>query len=117
MKNTVGKIQIFIKSGGKKMGDFYKRYSKIRGEDHVQNLQQEGQIAAQIKTKRQKLKMSQQELADLAGVPKSTIGRIEAGLTSPKVETLLKISKALETPFIIDGTSDKGDKQGLFVQL
>jgi XRE family transcriptional regulator, regulator of sulfur utilization len=39
--------------------------------------------------------MFQQELADRIGVPKSTIGRIEAGLTSPRVETLFKISQAL----------------------
>ncbi len=97
------------------MSDFLKKYSKIRGESHVQGLQLEGVIAAQIKTNRQKLKMSQQELANLAGVPKSTIGRIEAGITSPKVETLLKISKALETPFIIDGTTD-GEGRNLYVQ-
>lgn len=54
-------------------------------------------------------------LADLVGIPKSTIGRIEAGLTSPKVDTLLKISKALETPFIIDGTLDSGNNY-LYVQ-
>ncbi len=97
------------------MSDFFKRYSEIRGDDHVKSLQLEGQIAAQIKTKRQALNMSQQNLADLADIPKSTIGRIEAGLTSPKVETLLKISKALETPFIIDGTIDNG-KSNLYIQ-
>ncbi|WP_263364142.1 helix-turn-helix transcriptional regulator [Geobacillus zalihae] len=37
--------------------------------------------------------MSQQELADRIGVPKSTIGRIESGLTSPRVETLLKFRR------------------------
>jgi transcriptional regulator with XRE-family HTH domain len=88
------------------MSDFLKRYAEIRGEDYVQTLKLEGQIAAQIKTKRKSLHMSQQALADLVGVPKSTIGRIEAGLTSPKLNTLLQISKALETPFIIDGTMD-----------
>jgi len=35
--------------------------------------QQEGRIAAQIKTKRQKINISQQELADLADILKSTI--------------------------------------------
>ncbi|WP_246031706.1 helix-turn-helix domain-containing protein [Salibacterium salarium] len=50
----------------------------------MESLQLEGRIAAQIKTKRQKLNMSQQELADLAGIPKSTIGRIEAGQLAPK---------------------------------
>ncbi len=51
------------------MSDFFKKYSKTRGEDHVQGLQLEGVIAAQIKTNRQKLKMSQQELSDLTSVP------------------------------------------------
>ncbi|WP_033012827.1 helix-turn-helix transcriptional regulator [Geobacillus kaustophilus] len=87
------------------MSDFLKKYAAIRGEQHVQKLQLEGTIAAQIKTRRKQLNMSQQELADRIGVPKSTIGRIEAGLTSPRVETLFKISQVLNTPFIIDGTS------------
>lgn len=95
------------------MGDFFKKYSEIRGDDYVKKLQLEGEIAAQIKTKRQELKMSQQQLADLADIPKSTVGRIEAGLTSPKLETLLKLSKVLETPFVIDGTLDNGN---LYVQ-
>jgi transcriptional regulator with XRE-family HTH domain len=98
------------------MSDFFKKYSKIRGEDYVQGLQLEGKIAAQIKTKRQELGISQQELADLAELPKSTIGRVEAGLTSPKVETLLKISKALGVPFIIDGTID-GENHNLHLQM
>lgn len=91
------------------MSDFFERYAKMRGEQHVQNLQYEGKIAAQIKTQRQQQKLSQQQLADLADLPKSTIGRIEAGITSPKVDTLLQISKALNIPFIIDGTADQKD--------
>lgn len=97
------------------MSNFFQKYSKIRGEDYVKNLQQEGQIAAQIKTKRKSLNLSQQALADLAGVPKSTIGRIEAGLTSPKLDTLLQISKALNIPFIIDGTMDNNNNS--FIEL
>ncbi|WP_117161704.1 helix-turn-helix domain-containing protein [Paraliobacillus sp. X-1268] len=97
------------------MGDFFEKYSEIRGDDYVKNLQLEGEIAAQIKTKRQELKMSQQKLADAAGIPKSTVGRIEAGLTSPKLETLLKISKALDTPFVIDGTLESGNNN-LYIQ-
>lgn len=91
------------------MNEFYKRYSEIRGTEHVQNLQYEGRIAAQIKNKRSSLNMSQQKLADLARLPKSTIGRIEAGLTSPKVDTLLRISKVLDTPFVIDGTEGENE--------
>lgn len=97
------------------MSNFFQKYSKIRGEDYVKNLQQEGHIAAQIKTKRKSLNLSQQALGDLAGVPKSTIGRIEAGLTSPKLDTLLQISKALNIPFIIDGTMENNNNS--FIEL
>ncbi|MBT2218643.1 helix-turn-helix domain-containing protein [Virgibacillus dakarensis] len=98
------------------MSDFFKKYSEIRGENHVQTLQLEGRIAVQIKTIRKSLNLSQQGLADLAGVPKSTIGRIEAGLTSPRVETLLQLSRALDTPFIIDGTNNS-DNHNLYIQV
>jgi len=77
------------------MSDFFKKYAAIRGELHVQKLQLEGTIAAQIKTRRKQLNMSQQELADRIGVPKSTIGRIEAGLTSPRC----KLAHYFGTPF------------------
>ncbi|CAM3228478.1 helix-turn-helix transcriptional regulator [Filibacter tadaridae] len=73
-------------------------------------------ITAQIKTKRKSLNMSQQNLADAAGIPKSTIGRIEAGITNPKVNPLLQISRVLDTPFIIDGTND-GNNSNLYVEL
>ncbi|MFC0297795.1 helix-turn-helix domain-containing protein [Geobacillus jurassicus] len=97
------------------MSDFFKKYASIRGEQHVQRLQLEGTIAAQIKERRKQLNMSQQELADRIGVPKSTIGRIEAGLASPRVETLFKISQALNIPFIIDGTN--GHDHHLHIQV
>lgn len=88
---------------------------KIRGTYHIKSLQLEGCIAAQIETKRQNINISEQELADLADVSKSTIGGIEAGLTRLRVDTLLKISKALETPFIIEGTVGD-DHANFFVQ-
>ncbi|WP_347553254.1 helix-turn-helix transcriptional regulator (plasmid) [Pseudalkalibacillus hwajinpoensis] len=86
------------------MSDVFKKYADIVGNDHVEKLQQQGYIAAQIKKQRRQLKISQQELADRIGKPKSTIGRIEAGLTVPRADTLYSLSKALNIPFIIDGT-------------
>lgn len=99
------------------MSDFLKKYADLRGKDHVKRLQSEGKIAAQIKTERKKQGMSQQTLAEISGVPKSTIGRIEAGLTSPRVDTLMRLSKALNTAFEIDGTADDRDSKNLYVQL
>ncbi|WP_290768082.1 MULTISPECIES: helix-turn-helix domain-containing protein [Exiguobacterium] len=83
----------------------FKKYADIVGNDHVEKLQQQGYIAAQIKKQRRQLNISQQELADRIGKPKSTIGRIEAGLTIPRADTLYSLSKALNIPLIIDGTN------------
>ncbi|TFE02407.1 helix-turn-helix domain-containing protein [Jeotgalibacillus salarius] len=86
------------------MSDFLQKYAGVRGKDHVQKLKTEGVIAAQIKSARKQAGLSQQQLADQAGIPKSTVGRIEAGITSPKVDTLFRLSRVLNTQFIIDGT-------------
>lgn len=37
--------------------------------------------------------LSQQQLANLMCIPKSTIGRIEAGMTIPKLETYKHLQK------------------------
>lgn len=65
--------------------------------EHVKPIYQKGVLAVQIKLARKERKLSQQDLANLAQLPKSIIGRIEAGITSFKVSTLLQISKALGT--------------------
>ena len=48
----------------------FKKYAEIVGNDHVEKLQQQGYIAAQIKKQRRQLNISQQELADRIGKPK-----------------------------------------------
>lgn len=85
------------------MENFLNDYAKLAGKDHVNQLVAEGKLAAQIKTERTKRGLSQQDLANRIHTPKSTIGRIEAGLTSPTVNTLLKISRALDIVLFIDG--------------
>ncbi|MBR3229407.1 MAG: helix-turn-helix transcriptional regulator [Bacilli bacterium] len=39
--------------------------------------------------------LTQQKLSDLSGVIRETIARIEAGITSPQINTLIKILKPL----------------------
>ena len=78
----------------------WKKIWKLRkAVKHTQTLKKpyltlEGDLAAQIKTLQKELGMSQQELADKIGKPKSTIGRIEAGLSVPRADTLYKVSGA-----------------------
>ena len=45
---------------------------------------------------RHKLGLSQRELADLCGIPHSSVARIESGKSSPNISTLLKIYSQLE---------------------
>ncbi len=49
----------------------------------------------QIRTVRTRLKMSQQELADAAGVARQTIGGIEASLYSPSASVAIKLARVL----------------------
>ena len=52
-------------------------------------------VASRIKQNRIEAELTQQELADFAGVDRKTINRIENGHFSPNIETLLRISTAL----------------------
>ena len=45
--------------------------------------------------RRHALKISQRELAELCGIPHSSVARIESGKIVPKLNTLLKIFKEL----------------------
>lgn len=85
------------------MSNFFEEYGQIVGQDKVNDILLEGQLIGQIKKRRKELKLSQEDLARLIDVPKSTIGTIEAGLTSPRTATLLKISRALDIALMIDG--------------
>jgi transcriptional regulator with XRE-family HTH domain len=49
-----------------------------------------------VRSFRQLRGLSQEELAETVGVDRKTISRIEAGLHSTRVSTLLSISAALE---------------------
>lgn len=87
------------------MSSFHDRYAKIRGEQKVEELKQQGQLAALIQQVRKAKGLSQQQLADLMDMPKSTIGRIETGITTPKIETLQALAKALQLTITLNGFS------------
>lgn len=54
-----------------------------------------GDLVAELVAARKRKGLSQAELAVRAGLPQSTIGRIEARLVSPNLETLNKILPVL----------------------
>lgn len=52
-------------------------------------------LIQQFVSRRKQLKISQQELADLLGLPQSTIARIEAETVALRIDTLICIANAL----------------------
>jgi predicted transcriptional regulator len=54
------------------------------------------QIAEQVAQRRTELGLSQQQLARLVGTTQSAIARLERGGRPPRIDTLLRISDALD---------------------
>jgi transcriptional regulator with XRE-family HTH domain len=59
-----------------------------------------GVIAENIKFQRNKLGLSQEDLAFLAGVDRTFVSKIERKQANPSVKTLICLADALEIPFI-----------------
>lgn len=52
-------------------------------------------IGAQIRRRRRELRLTQEELAEMADIAPSFLGHIERGTRKPSVETLVHLSEAL----------------------
>lgn len=79
---------------------------KVR--DEYEKLKPEFNLASSIIETRLKKKMTQEEVASKAGIPQSTVARIE-GLTHgiPKLSTLQKIANALDARLVVKIESKK----------
>jgi transcriptional regulator with XRE-family HTH domain len=53
-------------------------------------------IAEQVSERRKQLGLSQQQLAELTGTTQSAIARLESGGRPPRIDTLLRITNALD---------------------
>jgi len=53
-------------------------------------------IAAQVAGRRRELGLSQSQLAELTGTTQSAIARLESGGRPPRIDTLLRITSALD---------------------
>jgi ribosome-binding protein aMBF1 (putative translation factor) len=70
-------------------------------------------IAEQVVAQRQARDLSQQELAALCGTTQSAIARFERGGRPPRIDTLLRISEALDCELIVEfrpRTKSKGGR-------
>lgn len=54
-------------------------------------------LGINIKKRREKLGLSQQQLADIAGIGLNHLGKIEVAYSKPSLDLLIKIACALKT--------------------
>jgi transcriptional regulator with XRE-family HTH domain len=59
-------------------------------------------IAEQVVEQRRARSLSQQELAGLCGTTQSAIARFEAGGRLPRIDTLRRISEALDCELVVE---------------
>jgi ribosome-binding protein aMBF1 (putative translation factor) len=71
-------------------------------------------IAEQVVAQRRARSLSQQELAALCGTTQSAIARFESGARLPRIDTLLRISEALDCELVVElrpRTRTKGGRE------
>ena len=76
----------------------FKKVAKSSNNQTKQDIEEMEALAAIVSIiieKRNELGYSQRELADICGLPQSSVARIEACSVMPKVETLIRIMKPL----------------------
>lgn len=66
--------------------------------DEVEEL---SKIVGAMIEQRHNLELSQRDLANLCGIPHSSVARIESGKSSPNLSTLLKIFRQLGLSFSV----------------
>jgi transcriptional regulator with XRE-family HTH domain len=72
-----------------------------------------------LKQARRRAGLSQRELAARTGIGQAVIGRIEAGTTSPRLETLERLLRATghELGLVAAGMSQNADREGIRARL
>lgn len=66
-------------------------------------------VGSAVRAARRRARVSQSELADLAGMSQPSIARLERGVVSPTVITLDRIARALGTDLVIDFEPQPGN--------
>ena len=75
------------------------------GKEIIEEAEMEAAIISAIIQQRGALGLSQRDLADLCGIPQSSVARIESSKITPRLDTLLKILKQLNLTLIVTPAS------------
>ena len=65
-------------------------------------------LRAKLRQARTRAHLTQRDLAALTGLPQSTVGRIESGAISPRVETIERILRALGCELGVEPIEEAG---------
>ena len=71
-----------------------KKIAPTSGRDMTE-IEEQAKIISAVIEQRNALGLSQRDLADICGIPQSSVARIESFQTTPNLATLLKILRAL----------------------
>ncbi|MCR5098777.1 MAG: helix-turn-helix transcriptional regulator [Lachnospiraceae bacterium] len=85
----------------------YKEYVRETNPEIGKDLDEVEEISAIVGAmieQRHNLKLSQRDLAELCGIPHSSVARIESGKTTPNLSTLLKIFNQLGLKFSVQSS-------------
>ena len=64
------------------------------------------EIVTQVIERRNSLGMSQRSLAELCGIPQSSVARMESLQTTPKLDTLIKVMQPLGLKLVVTASED-----------
>lgn len=86
----------------------YKKYVRETNPEIAKDIDEVealSQIVGAMIEQRHNLGLSQRDLAELCGLPHSSVARIESGKSTPNLSTLLKIFKQLGLSFTVNPVS------------
>jgi len=91
------------------MSDWSKYKERVRSIDpergkDIDEAEEISAIVGVMIEQRHSLELSQRDLAELCGIPHSSVARIESGKSTPNLSTLLKICKQLGLTFTVQPT-------------
>ena len=88
------------------MDDWTRYKNKVKATDpeigrDLDEVEEVSTIVGAMIRQRYSLELSQRDLAELCGIPHSSVARIESGKTTPNLSTLLKIFNQLGLSFTV----------------
>lgn len=79
--------------------------SNPRTRQDIEEMEALAAIIGPMVTQRDRLGLSQRDLAKLCGIPQSSVARIESGRTTPNLSTLLNIFRHLGLQITVSPTN------------